>query len=80
MSVWESIEALHEFRYRGRHAGILRDRGKWFEAGSSQLVLWWVAAGTIPTVEDAKQKLELLSANGPTQAAFTFRERFPPPG
>ena len=80
MSVWESIEALREFSYRGHHAGLLRDRGKWFEPHSSRLVLWWMAAGAIPTVEDAKRKLELLEANGPTVAAFTFKERFPSPG
>ena len=79
MSVWESIEALHEFSYRGHHAGVLRDRGKWFEPRSSRLVLWWVAAGALPSVEDAKRKLELLEANGPTPDAFTFKEQFPRP-
>ena len=56
MSVWDSIDALHEFSYRGRHAGLLRDRGKWFEAGSTQIVLWWMVAGAIPSVDDAKRK------------------------
>ena len=79
MSVWESIEALREFSYRGHHAGLLRDRDKWFDPHSSRLVLWWMAAGAIPTVEDAKRKLERLEANGPTEEAFTFKERFPPP-
>ena len=79
MSVWESIEALHEFSYRGHHAGLLRERGKWFEPHASRMVLWWIAAGAIPSVEDAKRKLELLEANGPTVAAFTFKERFPSP-
>ena len=48
--------------------------------GSTQLTLWWIAAGSLPSVEDAKRKLELLEANGPTPAAFTFKDRFPPPG
>ena len=38
MSVWESIEALHEFSYRGHHAGLLRERGKWFEPHASRMV------------------------------------------
>jgi len=79
MSVWESIEALHEFSYRGRHAGVLRDRGKWFEPGSTRLVMWWIVAGVLPSVDDAKEKLAQLEANGPTPEAFTFRERFPHP-
>ena len=70
---------LREFSYRGHHAGLLRDRDKWFDPHSSRLVLWWMAAGAIPTVEDAKRKLERLEANGPTEEAFTFKERFPPP-
>lgn len=80
MSVWESIEALREFSYQGRHAEALRDRGRWFEARSSRLVMWWIPAGTIPSIEDALQKLELLETDGPTPAAFTFKNTFPPPG
>lgn len=79
MSVWESIEALHQFSYRGRHASVLRERGKWFEPGSTDLVLWWVDAGTLPTVDDAKKKLQLLETKGPSPDAFTFREMFEPP-
>lgn len=79
MSVWESIEALHEFSYRGHHAGLLRDRGRWFEASSTRLALWWVAAGALPSVDDAKRKLDLLEANGPTPDVFTFKQRFSPP-
>ncbi len=34
----------------------------------------------LTNVEDAKRKkLEFLEANGPTLAAFAFKERFPPP-
>ena len=79
MSVWESIDALRAFSYRGRHAEVLRDRGKWFEPGSTRLVMWWVPAGTLPTVEDAKAKLAQLEEHGPSPDAFTFRESFPPP-
>lgn len=79
MSVWETIEALREFTYRGRHSGLLKDRRKWFEEGSTGIALWWIAAGALPSVEDAKRKLELLKANGPTAEAFTFKDLFPPP-
>jgi len=79
MSVWESLDALHAFSYQGRHAGLLKDRGKWFEPGSTRLVMWWVPAGSVPTVEEAKGKLDHLDAHGPSAEAFTFRERFPPP-
>jgi len=45
----------------------------------SYLALWWIPAGTTPTVEEAKARLELLDRLGPTPEAFTFREPFPPP-
>jgi hypothetical protein len=81
MSVWESIESLAEFVYRSRHREVLAQRRQWFEKLSeTYLVLWWVPAGTVPTVEDAKVRLEMLRRDGPTPDAFTFRSPFPAPG
>jgi heme-degrading monooxygenase HmoA len=81
MSVWESLEALHQFVYRSQHVGPLRDRGQWFEPMEGPiLALWWVAAGHIPTVEEAKAKLDELRQRGPCESVFTFRHPFPPPG
>jgi len=81
MSVWESVEALREFVYKSSHRDVLRDRRQWFEqhTGDLYLVLWWVPVGTIPTMDEAKARLELLQGSGPTADAFTFRETFPPP-
>ena len=42
------------------------------------MVLWWIPAGTIPTIEEAKERLEHLRDHGPTPLAFTFKERFAP--
>ena len=56
MSVWESLEALRQFSYRGRHASLLRDRGKWFEPGGTRLAMWWIAAGSVPSVADARSR------------------------
>ena len=79
MSVWESVEALAAFTYSSPHRDILRDRRQWFERmEEAYLVLWWIPAGTIPTVEDAKERLELLRASGPSPRAFTFRQPFGP--
>ena len=80
MSVWESLEALQQFVYKSAHVGPLRDRKQWFEPMDGPiLALWWIPAGHIPTVEEAKERLERLKADGPTQEAFTFRVTFPPP-
>jgi len=79
MSVWESIESLRAFTYSSAHTGILARRREWFERLEvAHLVLWWIPAGTIPTVEEALARLERLRRDGPTSAAFTFRTPFEP--
>lgn len=80
LSVWASLEALGEFVYASSHLDVLRRRREWFERmREAYLVLWWIPAGTVPTVEEAKRRLELLRERGPSPEAFTFREPFPPP-
>ena len=80
MSVWDSLESLQQFVYRGDHVKSLRDRKQWFEPIEGPiLVLWWVPAGHIPTVVEALERLEHLKVHGPTPLAFTFRQPFPPP-
>jgi hypothetical protein len=79
MSVWESIEALRGYVYNSAHAEILKQRRDWFEQfDSSMLALWWIPAGHIPTIDEAKERLASLDARGPTPFAFTFRAPFPP--
>lgn len=43
------------------------------------MVLWWVPAGHIPSIEEAAQKLNTLKAFGPTTEAFVFKKAFPAP-
>jgi len=77
MSVWESVEALFEYVYRSAHVELLRQRASWFEKmGAPFLALWWIPAGHIPSVEEAKAKLEYLTQRGPTPLAFTFKQRY----
>ena len=40
------------------------------------MVMWYVPAGTLPTPQDAKAKLEYVEQHGPTPLAFTFKQRF----
>lgn len=80
MSVWESIEALEQYAYHTDHREALQKRAQWFERPTrASLVLWWIEAGHIPAVEEARERFEQLWRDGPTAAAFTFRERFAPP-
>ncbi len=76
LSVWESVEALREFTYRSAHAGVMRRRAEWFERmDEPHLVLWWVPAGDLPTLDEAKARLDRLRSEGPSPEAFTFRSR-----
>lgn len=92
MSLWESVDALAEFTYRSGHRDVMRRRRQWFAPpDEAHLVLWWVPAGHVPDVAEAKDHLELLRRVGPSPAAFTFRAFYavgetepisvaPPPG
>jgi hypothetical protein len=74
MSVWESVEALKHYVYRTAHAELLRDRRSWFEQfQGAVLAMWWVPAGHIPSVEEAKERLAYLEQHGPSAYAFTFK-------
>ena len=80
MSVWESAEALFDYVYRGGHKAYLARRKEWFSMPvEMHLVLWWIPAGTIPTIAEARRRLDLLRERGPTPEAFTFKRRFPAP-
>lgn len=56
----------------------MRRRREWFERIENHMVMWRVAPGTEPTVDEAKERLEHLQRHGPSPHAFTFKRRFPP--
>ena len=80
LSVWRDLESLQTFVYKSAHAHIMARRKEWFERmAAGYLVLWWVPHGHRPPFTEAAQRLAVLEATGPTPAAFTFRQPFPPP-
>ena len=80
LSVWDSVETLRDFVFGGLHIEVLRRRREWFAVlGEAYTAMWWVPAGTIPTVDEAKARLATLEAKGPTPDAFTLRSPFPSP-
>ena len=80
MSLWASIEALGAFVYRNaEHREIMRRRAEWFDKAEFYLVLWWVKAGHIPSLDEAKARLSLLERDGSTEMAFSFKTPFPAP-
>jgi len=57
MSVWKSVQALHNYVYATAHAKVFRNRRRWFKAMGAQVVaLWWTPAGSIPTIADGRAR------------------------
>jgi heme-degrading monooxygenase HmoA len=80
MSVWQSVEALRAYVYGSAHTEVMRRRHRWFaKFEGAYLALWWVRAGEIPSIDEAKARLARLDSEGPSPAAFTFKQLFPPP-
>jgi len=79
MSVWETIESLKDYVYKTAHAEVMRHRQEWFEKfPTTYIALWWVPAGHIPGIDEAKKRIAHLDLHGPTEFAFTFKKTFPP--
>jgi heme-degrading monooxygenase HmoA len=74
MSVWESVDALRQFVFHTSHRELLRQRQAWFQKfEGAYAALWWVPAGHIPGIDEARRRIAHLDAHGPTQFAFTFQ-------
>lgn len=80
LSVWESFESLRAYVYDTPHAAFLRERRQWFvKLDAPGFVMWWVPAGTLPTLAEAIERLQRLRAEGPSPEAFDPRNLYPPP-
>ena len=78
LTVWESLEALKAFAYRGLHRDFFRRRGEWFVEGSTRTALWWLPAGTLPTTDEAKRRLDFIEVFGSSPYAFAMGQNHPP--
>ena len=79
MSVWKDIESLHGYVYRSAHTEVMALRKQWFERMiESYSVLWWIAEGQFPALEEASERLECLREQGPSARAFNFKQAFDP--
>ena len=77
MSVWQDIPSLYAFVYNTVHAKVMAGKPDWFShLKSHNTVMWWVKAGHIPTLNEAKQKLARLDDIGASADAFTFGQYF----
>jgi GNAT superfamily N-acetyltransferase len=77
LTVWESLDALKAFAYRGIHREFFRRRAEWFVPGSTRTALWWTPAGSLPTTGDAKRRLEFIDVFGASPYAFAMGQNQP---
>ncbi len=77
LTVWESLDALKAFAYRGIHREFFRRRAEWFVPGSTRTALWWTPAGSLPTTDDAKRRLEFIDVFGASPYAFGMGQNQP---
>ncbi len=73
MSVWQTPEALEQFVWNTVHKQIYKQRAEWFETlNSHHFVMWWVAQGHEPSLNEAKARLDHLDAHGNDGFAFNW--------
>ena len=76
-SVWANAIHLKDFVYNSLHKVVMKNRKKWFENfGQPYYVLWNVAPGYAPSIDEAVERLAHLQQNGPTEYAFDFKTIF----
>ena len=72
-SVWQSVAALEDFVYGGIHLRYMKLSATWFTPAEERgMVLWQVEAGTRPSLEEARSRLQKVGADGPGAEAFDF--------
>jgi len=75
MSVWEDVESLKKYVYNSNHVKVLVRKKEWFERPTkAHMALWWIEKGTLPTVQDGKDRIEYLQQHGNSDYACTFQK------
>jgi hypothetical protein len=74
LSVWKTVEDLRYFVVNTVHGGFLRRKAEWFEPSTGpSYVIWPVAEGHLPTMDEGRARLALLTAEGASGQAFDFK-------
>ena len=80
MSVWDSIDSLKGYVYKSHHLDFFKRRAEWFEKSEqASYALWWIPEGYVPTVAEAKERLERYRKHGATPHSFWFSQPFAAP-
>ncbi|MGL4404995.1 MAG: DUF3291 domain-containing protein [Notoacmeibacter sp.] len=73
LSVWQSAKHLEAFAFNTVHRKIYERKAEWFaKLQSHHLVMWNIEAGHLPTLDEAKERLDHLDKHGNTDFAFDW--------
>jgi hypothetical protein len=79
LSVWTDCDHLHGFVYKSAHASLFKRKKEWFSRMTDRhMVIWYIPAGTVPTIGEALERLTHLREKGESPFAFSFRRLFGP--
>src|SRR5215472_15449904 len=75
LTVWESPEALAKFVFQSVHRNIYARKHEFFAMPTETTVaMWWIDVGHIPTLAEAKARLDHLRTQGPSEMAFGWAD------
>jgi hypothetical protein len=73
MSVWETVGHLEQYVWNTVHKRFYNRKAEWFELmAGHHFCMWFVEEGHIPTLDEAKARLEHLEAHGNSDYAFDW--------
>ena len=71
LSVWQDVDSFRHFVTRTVHGRFMARRAEWFiPQGIPAYVIWLVEDGHIPGLAEARERMDTLIANGPSEQAF----------
>ncbi|MGF1543771.1 MAG: DUF3291 domain-containing protein [Parvularculaceae bacterium] len=71
LTVWEDVESLERFVWGTVHKKFYERRREWFEIlGAMHFVMWRVAPGHKPSLDEALARLDMRQRLGDTEDAF----------
>ena len=71
LTVWKDVQSLEHFVWNTVHRQFYQRRAEWFEVmGKMHFVMWFVAHGHRPTLDEALARLDHLNRHGDSDFAF----------
>ena len=74
VSVWKSLEDLHDYTFNSLHGAYLKRTSEWFEpVEGPQLIVWDVEDDATPSFFEAWERLQYLKQNGPSERGYGWK-------